>query len=677
MDKEKHQLMGYIGPIIIIVCIWLGFHFDGKPAPSDVSPAEDAFSTIRALQHLQHLTSEPHPTGVMANRRVRDYIEKTAAELGFEVDIQKDSITVQGANQVVIVENVIARIKGTTSAQTVMLAAHYDTVHHSPGAGDDGAAVAALLETMRALKAAEPLANDLIFLFTDAEELLLLGARAFVDHHPWAADVDLVMNFEGRGNAGPVQMFQTSPGNSHLVRAYASASPSPIASSLADEVYKYMPNETDFTIFRTIPDIQGLNFAHIGGPANYHSANDRLDLLDEGTLRHHGLQALALARHFGNMDIPAADGSNAIYFNLPGLGLIVYGPTLAMVLALLLLALFVLVFVFGRRAGKLTLTSLALGFAATLTGMVVCIIVPSLLWQGMASAQEPVISFLTGHTYRTETFYLGIFCIALGMSFGIPVLFGKKMNTEGIAVGAALWWLLIALITTFLLPGASYLFALPLFFLLLGMAIVFKNANMAHHKAALIFTLFTVPLLLIYLPILPSLYLAVPLGLVGVAGLLVALAAPYLLVAVTWACGSKRWIVTTLLGISGLIILVAVGTKNKSIDKDHPKFSSILYFADRDSGENRWVSFAPGPDKWTANFLGTEFQFQPQPLLFPSWQRSLCEAQAPDTEATAPTARLVDDRTEGALRHLQLVVHSPRGGHFLGIYPRNRDRSQT
>jgi hypothetical protein len=45
-----------------------------------------------------------------------------------------------------------------------MLVAHYDSVPRGPGASDDGHGVAVLLETLRALKSAAPLRNDVIFL---------------------------------------------------------------------------------------------------------------------------------------------------------------------------------------------------------------------------------------------------------------------------------------------------------------------------------------------------------------------------------------------------------------------------------------------------------------------------------------------------------------------------------
>jgi len=109
----------------------------------------------------------------------------------------------------------------------VALVCHHDSVPTGPGASDDGAGVAALLEAARALKAGPALQNDVILLFTDGEEAGLDGARAFAAGCPWLKDIGLVLNFEARGVSGPVFMFETSVGNGPIIREFARAAPRP------------------------------------------------------------------------------------------------------------------------------------------------------------------------------------------------------------------------------------------------------------------------------------------------------------------------------------------------------------------------------------------------------------------------------------------------------------------
>ncbi len=100
------------------------------------------------------------------------------------------------------------------------------------GASDDGSGVATLLETARALQAGPPIKNDVIFLFTDGEEVGLLGAQAFVEQHPWAKEVGLVLNFDTGGDTGIVYTYETSPGNARLISEYAKVVPYPATSSM-------------------------------------------------------------------------------------------------------------------------------------------------------------------------------------------------------------------------------------------------------------------------------------------------------------------------------------------------------------------------------------------------------------------------------------------------------------
>ena len=148
------------------------------------------------------------------------------------------------------VENIVARQPGTGGSQTILLLSHYDSVHSGPGANDGGSAVATLMETARALKPSSPLMNDVIFLFTDGEEVGLIGAAGIARQNPWMKDVGLVLNFEGGGNAGPVILFETSPENAWLIGEVAKEARYPATISFSYEVYRNLPNDTDFTVFK-------------------------------------------------------------------------------------------------------------------------------------------------------------------------------------------------------------------------------------------------------------------------------------------------------------------------------------------------------------------------------------------------------------------------------------------
>jgi len=66
--------------------------------------------------------------------------------------------------------NVLARVPGRDSAlEPILLGAHYDTCGHQPGADDNAAAIAIVLDVAAALQRA-PLERDVILAFFDGEE---------------------------------------------------------------------------------------------------------------------------------------------------------------------------------------------------------------------------------------------------------------------------------------------------------------------------------------------------------------------------------------------------------------------------------------------------------------------------------------------------------------------------
>ena len=67
--------------------------------------------------------------------------------------------------------------------------------------------MAALLETARALKSGPRLANDIVILLTDGEEIGLMGSSTFVQERGSATDVGAVFNFEARGTSGDLPLL--------------------------------------------------------------------------------------------------------------------------------------------------------------------------------------------------------------------------------------------------------------------------------------------------------------------------------------------------------------------------------------------------------------------------------------------------------------------------------------
>ncbi|MFU8822503.1 MAG: M20/M25/M40 family metallo-hydrolase, partial [Gammaproteobacteria bacterium] len=294
------------------------------PAVPDTAEAA-AFSAERARLHLRELTREPRPVGSPGHAQAREYLLDALRALGLAPELHRATGLRRHGDtlRAAAVANIVARLPGTDSSAAVVLMSHYDSVPNAPGAADAGHGVAAILETLRALSSGPPLRNDLIVLFTDAEEAGLLGAQAYVDEHPWAEETGIVLNAEGRGHTGPVQMFRTTADNGRMIRTLARAAPYPAAESLANEIFRLMPNDTDLTVFQRA-GYAGMDFANAHGLTHYHTPLDNFDNADPRTLQHHGSYLLSLARAFGAMDLTALAAPDRIYFALPVIGLVHY-----------------------------------------------------------------------------------------------------------------------------------------------------------------------------------------------------------------------------------------------------------------------------------------------------------------------------------------------------------------
>jgi Zn-dependent M28 family amino/carboxypeptidase len=94
--------------------------------------------------------------------------------------------------------NIVATHLGTQpAAETVILAAHYDTVAQSPGADDNATGVATLLEAARLFAPLET-ERTLQLVFFDQEETGLLGSTAFADTvAPSPVSVAIVLDMVG------------------------------------------------------------------------------------------------------------------------------------------------------------------------------------------------------------------------------------------------------------------------------------------------------------------------------------------------------------------------------------------------------------------------------------------------------------------------------------------------
>ena len=451
-----------IGTFLCSLCIiFISVYRLHPPNVVPASAPHKEFSADRAMEHLPALSNKPHPVGSEEHAHVGEYIRGQLSILGLTPELQKTTD----------LTNIVARLKGTSGGKAVLLVAHYDTVPSSPGASDNGSGVAMMLEILRALKAGSPFSHDVMFLFSDGEEIGLLGAKAFVYQHQWAKEIAVVLNFEARGNSGPSIMFETSPENGWLIRQFASASPRPVASSLSHDIYKLLPNTTDFAIFKEA-GFAGLEFAFINGINHYHTSDDTVAEVDRRSLQHQGASGLALTSHLADANLENVRASDAIYFDLFSSTVIAYPASLALLFTGVIVLFFLAVITLGFRKRNLTVGGVATGSLAILLSMVTALIVVMLVHWVIGSWRGRV----NGAAASQDGFEMIVFAAtAVVVASLLFILVSRRINTPNLMMGSLCCWLILLCLTVFVAPGASYLFTWPLLFNLAALAYMFAQ----------------------------------------------------------------------------------------------------------------------------------------------------------------------------------------------------------
>jgi Peptidase family M28 len=642
--------------------------------PPDALPAaaaQNEFSAERALAHVRAIAGVPHPVGSKANAAARDYLAGRLSALGMNpqvataVGINDRSALIVAGN----VHDVVGRLPGTESSAAIMLVAHYDSVPSGPGAADDAAAVAAILEAVRALKAGQPLKNDLIVLFTDGEEVGLLGAEAFAASHPWMKDVGLILNFEARGNRGPSLLFETSSKNASLIKEVSHAAPYPIGSSLFYALYKLLPNDTDFTVFRST-GTPGLNFAFGGRLEAYHSSLDTPDRLDAASLQHHGSYALALVRHFGQMDLKKfkqAAGDD-VFFDSLGSRLIAYSAgwvIIAEVIVTILLLLSIVLYL--RRSEKRTGALVGAVFACLGVLLIIPISMAAVGWLLLRLLGEHL---LLGDTPANAWLLVGL--AVLGSVTGCAALgkFRKRLGLQELSLAGLLIVCILSWAAALLLPAGSYLLFWPLLFTAIGflaLRLLGKESPTAIAAATLAGSTITV---LLFAPVAYLLYIFLTLNLLSIAagglliGLFFILCIP--LIDIAAPQGSARVVLAPMLMIAGLCMGMGMAQSHSS--GLHPRRDTLLYSLNADDHTAVWISYDNALDGYTSQFIsGKAPGRRALPDYLAGSQFPVLSSAAPVVDLQPPIAEIKADQKDGDVHNLRMTVRSQRDAGFMAV----------
>jgi len=647
-----------------------------EPTPPEAAPSSaplTEFSSGRAMQRLGVIAQKPHPSGSAEHSAVRDYITREVTAMGLQPEIQKTTMSVDRGRIVfgAVVENVLVKLPGTRAgSKDVLLCAHYDTVAYSTGASDDGAGVAALLETLRALRTGPPLANDIIFLFTDCEEVGLLGAIAFAEKHPAAKDVKVVLNFDALGKSGAEIMYSSTANNGWLIGELAKAAPKPVANSLAAEIYSHMIYATDLQAIAT-GDVQGLNFAYIDGAFAHHTQLDSLETIDERSVQHTGSYALALARHFGNISLDPEASPNTVFFSVLGSFLVHYSTIWSILLTIAVFALFIAVVAIGLKKNRLTYGGMIRGFFAFLFSIIVSV--------GVVSGVQKVAGLLPKNglyrgnpdPYNSPLFLLGFVALAIAVISALYIWFTRKISADNLAVGAMFPWLILMICIGFAKPVGSYLFTWPLLFVLIAKGADFivrkKETNLL--KLSFGLSLSTFPAIALIVPLIYFCFLILSAQMSPrITAIFLAVAMlPFGLIftQLDFMLKPKKWLLPAAAVLVGITFL-SVAKFTSHFDRYHRMMDSLFYALNANTGKAIWASADLRPDEWTSQFLTGDGE-RGSLIDYVGINMSGLNAEAPVLQAPAPDMSVISDTTTNGIRSLNLRIKSARQAPFIMV----------
>lgn len=649
------------------------------PAIVSRSAPLSVFSSERAIDHLQVIAREPHPTGSEENLKVRNYLINQLHQLGLEGHIQTstsvyhdtgkwgipgprgmevgpDTWALAGAT----VHNIMARIPGTNNSGAVVLAAHYDSVPYGPGASDDGAGVAAILEAARAIQAGAPLRNDIILLLTDGEEIGLMGAQAFVKSHPWMDDVALVLNLEARGSGGTVLMYETNEENAWIIHEYAKAAVAPLTSSVATDVWRMMPNSSDLTLFLQ-NDLPGMNFAYGENWTAYHTTQDSIEDLDPRSLQHHGENVLSLARHFGNLDLTHQTGGDAVFFSILRLWIIHYPKTWAIPLMVTAILAYLGILVLGLRSRRITLKGIILGMAAFLIAAVSSGIIGFLTVKALEWLKGDSLVIGMGGTYNIHAYELGLLLIYLPATGAVYTVFQQVARKTDLFFGGLFFWVIFTAVSTLLLPGASYMFLWPLATGLLIMGVdlwLVKKGGVAQyvlHLLPVVVGLLLVGTVIYLVQLMFGIDILAAGGFLTV--LVLMLAFPYLDFRLLPRAAAWAFVPA----LAGVLIIATTFIMTRA-QPNQPALNFTFYSMNADTGKAGWVAQSHLLDSTLLPLFGIYPHQGHLNEYFPTSDEGQVWIQdAPALDAAAPEMQVIEDSTQGGQRTLRIMIRSPRG----------------
>ena len=615
-DSAPSAPAGFVAAFVLLAALaWLALGPTPAPLPGPAPSNAPAvqFSAGRAMEDLGVLARAPRPIASQANAEARAYLLARLRAIGLEPQVQRALVQKNyvdyNANYETtmgIVHNVLVRLPGSAPDRlrrpSLLLVAHIDSDPASLGASG-AAPVAALLETLRALRAGaareNALENDVLVLFADGEHVGSLGMQAFAEQHPWAREVGLALRFDGGGSGGPLVLYNTLGANTAAIDGWLRAAPEVAGSSLMHEVHQLAPGALRIGALGLL-GVPVLQFAHTGRPFGRDRALDTPQRYQGATLQQMGETMLRLTRAYGKVRIDPQPATGQVYFALPGVGTVHYSGALVWPLTRLTCLLLVGAVCIAMQRSGVRYPALLQAF----------FIVPSLavalgvgawqLWMQVPELHRSWNPAAPEHARYALTYLAAVCALCAAVFIAAQRLLQRLTGTAAAMLAGLACLTLVLLLASWLAPGASYLVLWPLLAALASFAGLHSRRIATWPPAARLAVLAggVLPALVLVLPVLRASYLVLSPERMNIP---VAMLALVLGVSTLLLSGARRYLARTLLffGLGGLALAGSADDIADDIAEPPPlRANALVYYKDMPSWDAYWLHPAGELDPW-------------------------------------------------------------------------------
>lgn len=625
------------------------------------------FRIENAVNHINNISQKPHYVGSENHHNVQQYIIKELQNLGLTTEVQKTTITNQN-NTFTQVENILAKIKGSSdTSKSLVVMSHYDSAPYSSrGSADAGSGVAVILEGMRAyLEQNTQPKNDIIILVTDAEEIGLLGAKAFVKKHAWANNVGAVINFEARGSSGSSYMLmETNTGNKRLIEHFKNAKTAfPNSNSLIYSIYKLLPNDTDLSVFRQDKNILGFNFAFIDNHFNYHTSLDNPANLSLDSLAHQAQYLLPMLNELSQIDLTKLQSSkDDVYLQIPFGGTFSYSFDSTLTISLLNLILFAIVVILGVKNKSLNISSILRSSLPLFKSLIMTALISFATLKFLYWLHPHYAEILQGFTYNGYE-YIAFFS---ALAFVITIYFYRhsyiKTSAGNSLVIPIFLWLLISIVFALFLTGAHFFVLISLLSTLaLAVNVLTKSIQTSLNLLIL------APLILVFSPLFVQFPVALGLIILPFSGLLLVLFFSTFIHTVLSPTSEKinKWIL-----LVPLIALYIYAETRASYNSERPLPDSLFYFQDQESQTAYMFTQDFKTDNWNKKLITEDRLNEEQLLKFRTthWRRAKIVAKTENRNLPVSQINVLNDEILADRRRIKLEIIPQPNTNRLSIY---------